>query len=279
MKLDSRVIVLLACLFMAVDAWAGTSRPASWNYTLMGIGGVAVAFGLAGLLATSVACPPALAVVVLIAGVVSVGIGSIDEIHEVIADTPPKSSFASEVESWKDVDEQIQRQLDNNTGDRHKSIGSWFRDLFGSKSANAGELEPLQPIDQFIAENSDEKIRNRDKSQGRRKRDASNRERRRKSLSSSSQAAVADPQPDIHGLNLDDPNGDWCKCAEPGCSANMEVNESGYVLFGCTKCKKVNVKYAKMALELEQKMKTAGETPTWYGPNAEARAHSAASAK
>ena len=59
----------------------------------------------------------------------------------------------------------------------------------------------------------------------------------------------------------------------------MEANERGYVLFGCTKCKKVNVKYAKMALELEQRMKDAGVTSQWHGQNAEANAHRAASAK
>ena len=278
MKLDSKVIVLLASLLVAVDAWAGTSRPSSWNYTLMGIGGAAIAFGLSGLLASSIACPPALAIAVLITGAVSVGIGSVDEIHEVVADTPPKSSFATEVESWKDVDEQIQRQLYNGTGDRRKSIGSWVRDLFGSKPANAEELEPLQPIDKFIAENSSEEIRNREKNKRRRKSDASKRDRRRRSPSSSSQAKVADPQSDLHSLNLDDPNGDWCKCAVPGCSANMDV-KTGMVIFGCSKCKKVNVKYARMALELEQRMKAAGTTSTWYGPNAEANARRAASAK
>ena len=55
--------------------------------------------------------------------------------------------------------------------------------------------------------------------------------------------------------------------------------KNGYVQFGCAKCKKVNVKYAKMAIELEQKMKAAGTTPTWYGPNAEASAHRAADGK
>ena len=87
---------------------------------------------------------------------------------------------------------------------------------------------------------------------------------------------------DLHSLNLDDPNGDWCKCEErgekPGCDANMDPVK-GYVIFGCTKCKKVNVKYAKMALELEQKMKAAGTTPTWHGQNADANAHRAASGK
>jgi len=86
--------------------------------------------------------------------------------------------------------------------------------------------------------------------------------------------------PDLHSLNLDDPNGDWCKCEErgekPGCKANMDPVK-GYVFFGCTKCKKVNVKYAKMALELEQKMKDAGVQGTWFGQNAKANAHKAAS--
>ncbi len=86
---------------------------------------------------------------------------------------------------------------------------------------------------------------------------------------------------DLHSLDLDDPNGDWCKCEErgekPGCDANMEASEKGYVIFGCTKCKKVNVKYAKMALELEQKMKDAGVKGMWHGANAEANARKAAS--
>lgn len=82
----------------------------------------------------------------------------------------------------------------------------------------------------------------------------------------------------LQSINLDDPNGDWCKCSQPGCSANMDV-ENGYVLFGCTKCNKINVKYAKMALELEQKMVAAGRKGEWCGPNAEANAHRAASDK
>ena len=82
-------------------------------------------------------------------------------------------------------------------------------------------------------------------------------------------------QPNLHDLDLDDESGDWCKCSQPRCRANMDA-KNGLVIFGCSKCKKVNVKYAKMALELEQKMKSAGNTPTWYGPNAEANAHKAA---
>ena len=85
-------------------------------------------------------------------------------------------------------------------------------------------------------------------------------------------------RPDIHSLNLDDPSGDWCKCENPGCSANMVV-KGGYVQFGCSKCKKINVKYARMALELEQKMMAAGEKGEWHGPNAEVNAHKAASEK
>ena len=55
--------------------------------------------------------------------------------------------------------------------------------------------------------------------------------------------------------------------------------KNGYVIFGCTKCRKVNVEYAKMALELEKKMKAAGNTATWFGPNAEASARKAARTK
>ena len=92
--------------------------------------------------------------------------------------------------------------------------------------------------------------------------------------------SIPNSQSDLHSLNLDDPNGDWCKCEErgekPGCKANMDPVK-GYVFFGCTKCKKVNVKYAKMALELEQKMKDAGVQGTWFGQNAKENAHKAAS--
>lgn len=80
---------------------------------------------------------------------------------------------------------------------------------------------------------------------------------------------------DLHGLDLDDPNGDWCKCENPGCEADMDVR-LGRVSFGCSKCGKVNVKYAKMALELERKIKAAGGTPTWFGTDAEQNARRAA---
>lgn len=82
-------------------------------------------------------------------------------------------------------------------------------------------------------------------------------------------------QYDHHTLDLDNPNGDWCKCKEPGCRADMDVDK-GYVMFGCSVCGKVNVKYAKMALELEQRMNEAGKEGHWYGPNAEDNAHKAA---
>lgn len=82
-------------------------------------------------------------------------------------------------------------------------------------------------------------------------------------------------QCDLHALDLDNTNGDWCKCKEPGCRADMDVDK-GYVMFGCSVCGKVNVKYAKMALELEQRMNEAGKEGHWYGPNAEDNAHKAA---
>lgn len=87
-----------------------------------------------------------------------------------------------------------------------------------------------------------------------------------------------DGQSALHSLDLDDAKGDWCKCANPDCVADMDVR-NGYVQFSCSKCGKVNVKYAKMALELEQATIAAGGTSTWYGPDSEARAHKAASEK
>ena len=78
-------------------------------------------------------------------------------------------------------------------------------------------------------------------------------------------------QLDLKNLNLDDDNYDWCKCAEPGCRASDIL-----VVFGCTKCGKINREYARKALALEQKLKAEGIETHWYGANAEANAHKAA---
>lgn len=283
----AKFVILIACLFFVSKVEAGTLRPESWNYALIGIGGMGMVLG--GVVVLSTTCPPLLVVAVLSGSVVAVGMGAIDEIHEAVTDKTPESSFASEVASWRDVNDQMQRQHDQdnrirmseenakgikaNIKQNLKNIGAWFQDLIGSKPANAGELKPLQPLDQFIAENASSRISNRGNIRKQRKNVSPKRGRKEKSQSGSTEL-----RPDLHGLDLDDANGDWCKCAVPGCSANMDV-KTGMVIFGCSKCKKVNVKYAKMALELDQNMKVAGTTPTWYGQNAEANAHRAAAGK
>ena len=81
-------------------------------------------------------------------------------------------------------------------------------------------------------------------------------------------------QIDLSKLDLKDDNYDWCKCAVPRCSASEYL-----VVFGCSKCGKINREYARKALALEQKLKTDGKEGHWYGANAEANAHKAANTK
>lgn len=76
---------------------------------------------------------------------------------------------------------------------------------------------------------------------------------------------------DLHEINLDDIRGDWCMCDVPGCSANMDVDSGeAFVQYGCTKCGKINVKYAKMALSLEKNLQQAGKEGTWHGSRSDA---------
>ena len=76
-------------------------------------------------------------------------------------------------------------------------------------------------------------------------------------------------QPDLHSLDLDDANGDWCKCAEPGCYEN--VNEKSWTIrWGCSKCGKVNVTFAKKALAKEAESKAKGQEVWWTGNRSDA---------
>ena len=76
---------------------------------------------------------------------------------------------------------------------------------------------------------------------------------------------------DLHKINLEDMHGDWCKCDVPGCSANMDIDSGeAFVQYGCTKCGKINVKYARMALSLEQNLLQAGKEGTWHGSRSDA---------
>lgn len=84
-------------------------------------------------------------------------------------------------------------------------------------------------------------------------------------------ASTSTYETDLHKINLDDLHGDWCKCEVPGCSANMDIDSGeAFVQYGCTKCGKINVKYARMALSLEQNLLQVGKEGTWYGNRSDA---------
>lgn len=87
---------------------------------------------------------------------------------------------------------------------------------------------------------------------------------------------------DLKKMNLDDKNGDWCQCANPGCVNTFKVvngKHEGYLTFVCSHCKKVNVGFAREALKYEGIIKGEGGTPQWFGPNAEANAKAAGNVK
>ena len=87
---------------------------------------------------------------------------------------------------------------------------------------------------------------------------------------------------DLKKMNLDDANGDWCQCANPGCVNTFKVvngKHEGYLTFVCSHCKKVNVGFAREALKYEGIIKGEGGTPQWFGPNAEANAKAAGNVK
>ena len=77
-----------------------------------------------------------------------------------------------------------------------------------------------------------------------------------------------DTQPDLHAINLDDKDGDWCKCNPTGCKKTTEIIDNQIVelvLWHCPNCGKVNVEYAKMALSVEAKYKAIGGKTVWTG--------------
>ena len=74
---------------------------------------------------------------------------------------------------------------------------------------------------------------------------------------------------DLHSLNLDDPNGDWCKCNPPGC-IEKTTGEFRYVQCQCAKCGKVNVEYARRALAMEKEVNAQGGQTQWWGNRSDA---------
>ena len=64
---------------------------------------------------------------------------------------------------------------------------------------------------------------------------------------------------DLHSLDLDDENGDWCKCETPGCWESALG-----VRCICTKCGKVNVEYSRKALAMEARLKAEGKEGSWH---------------
>ena len=86
---------------------------------------------------------------------------------------------------------------------------------------------------------------------------------------------------ELQKLDFDNPNGDWCKCANPGCVNTVKEVDGkhiGCVGFECSRCKKINVKFAKEALELSRIAKEEGVPMQWTGANAEEKANAAARA-
>lgn len=81
-------------------------------------------------------------------------------------------------------------------------------------------------------------------------------------------------RPDLHNLNLDDPNGDWCKCESPGCVEHVGRDScgkvQGYVTIQCSKCGKINVEYARKALSFESQAESQGVDTTWTGNRSDA---------
>lgn len=81
-------------------------------------------------------------------------------------------------------------------------------------------------------------------------------------------------QHDLHSLDLDDPNGDWCKCESPGCVEHVGRDScgkvQGYVTIQCSKCGKINVEYARKALSFESQAESQGVDTTWTGNRSDA---------
>ncbi len=87
---------------------------------------------------------------------------------------------------------------------------------------------------------------------------------------------------DLKKMDLDDSNGDWCQCANPGCVKKIDcVNgkKHWYIEFVCAHCMKVNVKFAKEALRYEKIIKDEGGVVQWLGQDAEAKAKAAGNVK
>lgn len=84
---------------------------------------------------------------------------------------------------------------------------------------------------------------------------------------------------DLKNMDLDNKNGDWCKCDPPGCINKVKIVKGkhvGFITFECSYCKKINVAFAKAALEFGRVVESEGGDIQWYGANAEERANSAA---
>ncbi len=74
---------------------------------------------------------------------------------------------------------------------------------------------------------------------------------------------------DLHSLNLDDPNGDWCQCKPTGCKETTIMGVP-VVLYQCPNCKKVNRQYARLALQREKEWTAKGMQTMWTGDRSEA---------
>lgn len=103
------------------------------------------------------------------------------------------------------------------------------------------------------------------------------------SMLDSAEMAGANPKhismDDLKNMDLDNKKGDWCKCDPPGCINKVKIVKGkhvGFITFECSYCKKINVAFAKAALEFGRVVESEGGDIQWYGANAEERANSAA---
>ncbi len=256
------------------------ARPLVQNVALGGL-------GIFGIVTGVIVAGPIMAIAaptLITLGSVALLLGGADELHKIIADKPVESemeskNFMKDREFRKGI-EQADRMMQEDLEYRRRvsnglppqpSFKENFKQLFGVKRAEAGELiqnersgmgqlEPLQPIDDFIAGNT-----------GRSDNDNSKRmERRAKLLERRSKTrthAEGQSQYDISKLDVDNDSYDWCQCEEPqGCVATETM-----VQCVCSRCDRINREYARKTLQLLRRAKESGMQVKWVEKDAESR--------
>lgn len=243
MKRTVAIAIFLTCLFASAPADA---RPLGQNIALVGIGGLAIVAGAVVAGPTMVLAATAL----ITCGVVAAGIGVADEIYKACAKQPVKSSMALE------EDTKLRHDADDAMRDYERKKREWQDELqkeaeasskkkrktFFIKSAEAGELwqenmpslEPLQPIEQFIAENSVKKNDDTVKTRTREERRSELKDRKQENIPSNIMTDKGQRR-DADGISAQQRDADetsmtgvrgWCHCWEqtpPGYDSLLQV--------------------------------------------------------